>query len=47
MHSGRLFDIQDLRFQIAKCCDMYYATLLECRFDDAPESRFKGAKRLK
>ena len=33
-------------FQTAKCCDMYYAILLEGPFDDAPESRSHGAKRL-
>ena len=43
MHSGRFFDVQDLRFRTAKYCDMYYATLLDCPFDEAPESRFQGA----
>ncbi len=40
MHSDRFGNEQELRFETDMCC----ATLLEGRFDDAPESSFQGSK---
>ena len=36
MHSDRFGNIQELRFETAQSFDMGCATLLECRFYDAP-----------
>ena len=44
MHSGQFCDVQELRFENAKCSDMGCATPLEGRFFDAPKSSFHGAK---
>ena len=44
MLSGQFCDVQELRFETAKRSDMGCATLLECRFIDAPKSSFQGAK---
>ena len=44
MHSDRFGNVQELRFETAESCDMGCATLLDGRFDDAPESRFQGSK---
>ena len=44
MHSDRFDNVQEMRFEIEKISDMGYATLLEGRFDDAPESCFQGSK---
>ncbi len=40
MHSDRFGNVQELRFET----DMGCATLLEGRFDDAPESNSQGSK---
>ena len=42
MQSDRFGNVQELRFETAKSSVMGCATLLEGRFDDAPESSFSG-----
>ena len=44
MHSDRFDNVQELRFDTAKSSDMECVTLLEGRFDDAPESSFQYSK---
>ena len=44
MHSDRFGNVQELLFETANSSDMGCATLLEGRFDDAPESSFQGSK---
>ena len=43
-HSDRFGNVQELRIETAKSSDMGCATLLEGRFDDAPQSSFQGSK---
>ena len=42
MHSVWFGNVQELLFETDKTYDMGCATLLEGRFDDAPESSFRG-----
>ena len=44
IHCDRFGNVQELRIETAKSCDMGCETLLEGPFDDAPQSGFQGSK---